>query len=90
MREKLYLIAYDICNEKRLAKVRKIAYSFALGGQKSALLAPLDKNSLKKLSNKLSSVIKPNDKVNIIEVEEDAMLFGRAKILEYDDGVVII
>lgn len=90
MKEKLYLIAYDICHDKRLAKVRKVAYSFALGGQKSALVAPLDEKALKKLILKLTPLIKKNDKVNIIEIDEDAMLFGRAKILEYDDGVVIL
>ena len=37
-----YLVCYDIADKKRLAKVRKVAYSYALGGQKSAVEAPLD------------------------------------------------
>lgn len=90
MSEKLYLIAYDICDDKRLAKVRKLIYSYALGGQKSALVVPLDEKSLKRIVSKLSPLIKEYDKVNIIEIDEDALLFGKAKILEYDNGVVII
>ena len=42
-----YLICYDIFDKKRLYKVRKIVYSYALGGQKSALEAPLSKKELK-------------------------------------------
>lgn len=90
MSEKLYLIAYDISDEKRLAKVRKVAYSYALGGQKSALVAPLDKKSLKKLSQKLSQLIKDEDKINIIEIDEDGLLFGKADMIEYDEGVVVV
>ena len=90
MSEKLYLVAYDISDEKRLAKVRKVVYSYALGGQKSALVAPLDKNALKKLAQKLSKIIKEEDKINIIEIDKDSLLFGKAQMIEYDKGVVII
>ena len=37
-----FLVAYDIFDKKRLPKVKKVVYSYALGGQKSALEAPLD------------------------------------------------
>ena len=90
MSEKLYLVAYDICDDKRLAKVRKLVYSYALSGQKSALEVPLDKKSLKKLVKKLNQLIKKEDKVNIIEIEEDALLFGKADMIEYDKGIIVI
>ena len=32
-----FLVAYDIFDKKRLPKVKKVVYSYALGGQKSAL-----------------------------------------------------
>ncbi len=83
-------MAYDITSDKRLAKVRKLIYSYALGGQKSALEVPLDKKSLKELVEKLKPLIHNNDKVNIIQVEEDALLFGRADMIEYDKGVIIV
>lgn len=90
--EKLYLICYDIKDLKRLAKVRRIAYSYALGGQKSALEALLDRVSLKELESRLAEVIDHDeDYVNIIEIEENPMLFGIAKPLPINEkGDIII
>jgi CRISPR-associated endonuclease Cas2 len=86
---KNYLIAYDVFKPKRLYKVKKIAYSYAFGGQKSAVEAPLDKISMSMLISELKSTIKPEDKVNIIKIV-DTILIGKAKTLEYDNGVVIL
>jgi len=44
-----FIIAYDIFDPKRLRKIRKISYSYSLGGQKSALEAPLDKKPKQEL-----------------------------------------
>ncbi len=88
--EKLYIIAYDIANDKRLAKVRKLVYSYALGGQKSALEVYLDKKSLKEIVKKLNTLVKDNDKVNIIQVHDKPLLFGRADFISYDQGVIIV
>lgn len=88
--EKLYIVAYDIIDPKRLNRVRKLVYSYALGGQKSALEVPLDKRSLKELIRKLKSLIKDGDKINIIQINEDPLLFGRADFITYDKGVIII
>jgi len=88
--EKLYLIAYDITNDKRLAKVRKLVYSYALGGQKSALEVPLTKKTLKDFIKKLKPLIKERDKVNIIQIDNEPLLFGRADFITYDNGVIIV
>lgn len=87
---KTYLICYDIVNEKRLAKVKKIAYSYALGGQKSVLEAPLTKKLLKELIEKLSKVIKAGDKVNIIEYEGEPLYLGSVDFIRYDEGVLLL
>ena len=88
---KTYLLAYDITHPKRLRKIRQIAYAYAIGGQKSSLELPLTKKQLSTLIFKLEKVInKKYDKINIIEIEEDAILLGRAQKLEFSDGVIIL
>ena len=84
---KLYIVAYDIADPKRLAKVRKVAYSFAFGGQKSAVESYLDRRGLVQLQRRLFALIDPEyDKINILQVKEDAILLGRAKRLPFDKG----
>ena len=62
---KTYLIAYDIADKKRLARVRKVVYSYALGGQKSVLEAPLNKKLLQELIDKLNNImIRPVNKIH--------------------------
>ncbi len=85
-----YLVCYDIADKKRLQKVRKVAYSYALGGQKSAVEAPLDKKLLKELVSKLEKLIRDNDKINIIAIEGEPICFGKADFIAYDKGVIIL
>jgi CRISPR-associated endonuclease Cas2 len=85
-----YLICYDIADKKRLAKVRKVAYSYALGGQKSAVEAPLSKKHLKELVKKLQNLIRENDKINIIAFKDEPLCFGRADFIRYEKGVIIV
>ena len=87
---KHYIVAYDILNDKRAVKVRKLVYSYALGGQKSALEVPMNKRDLKELLARLEPLLSDEDRVNIIEVDEKPMLFGRADMLAYDKGVIIV
>ncbi len=88
---KTYLLAYDIVDKKRLSRIRKIAYSYAIGGQKSSLELPLSKKQLSTLIFKLQKVInKKQDKINIIEIEEDAVLLGKAKKFDFSDGIIVI
>ena len=87
---KHFIIAYDIFDVKRAYKVRKLVYEYAMGGQKSALEVPLTKVELKEIVKSLEPLLKDDDRVNIIEVEEMPLLFGRADVLEYDKGVIIV
>ena len=87
---KHFIIAYDIFDAKRAYKVRKLVYEYAMGGQKSALEVPLSKVELKKIVKSLEPLLKDDDRVHIIEVEEMPLLFGRANVLEYDKGVIIV
>ncbi|MFK5937681.1 MAG: CRISPR-associated endonuclease Cas2 [Sulfurimonas sp.] len=85
-----YIIAYDIPDKKRLPKVKKIAYSYALGGQKSAIEAPLDINLMRSLVKELEVLIENDDKVNIIRVAKNPILLGKAKNIVFEKNGVII
>ncbi len=85
-----YLICYDIFDKKRLYKVKKIAYSYALGGQKSAVEAPLSNKELKELINKLLDIIKEEDKINIIPFLGEPLCFGKAEFVKFDKGLIVI
>jgi len=87
---KNYLIAYDIADKKRLTRVRKTLYAYALGGQKSALEAPLDEKTLKELVKRVTKLIRDNDKINIIEFDGEPLCFGKADFIDFDRGVIII
>lgn len=88
---KNFIIAYDIADKKSLPKVRKIAYSYALGGQKSAVEAPLNLKLMKSLLQELDKIIKKDDKVNIISVAKNPILLGKAKQTIFEkNGIIIV
>ncbi len=90
MSEKLYLVAYDVVDTKRLAKVRRLVYSYALGGQKSAMELPLSRVMLKELVDSLMQIIKDDDKINIVQIGEKPLLFGKADFITYNKGVIVV
>lgn len=90
MKRKSYLIAYDIKDSKRLYKVAKIVYSYALGGQKSALEVPLSKSELKELIDELLKILKPEDKLNIVPIYPNSVVFGKTKSIKFQEGVIIV
>ncbi|WP_151899675.1 CRISPR-associated endonuclease Cas2 [Sulfurimonas sp. NW15] len=85
-----FLIIYDIFDKKRLPKIKKIAYSYALGGQKSALEAPLDKSLMTSLIKELEDILEDEDKVNIVKVANKTILLGKAKQVAFEKNGVII
>jgi CRISPR-associated protein Cas2 len=87
---KRYIIAYDICDPKRLYKVAKYLYAQALGGQKSVLEMPLSRTELEPIIKHIKQIIKKEDKINIIPVEDHPLLLGKAKSINYEKGVIII
>ena len=88
---KHYVIAYEILSPKRAVRVRKLLYEYAFGGQKSVLEIPLsNKRELTLLLKELKPLLSEEDSVNIIEVNNSIKLFGKADVLKYDKGVVIV
>ncbi len=87
---KNFIIAYDIADKISLPKVRKIAYSYALGGQKSAVEAPLNLKLMKSLVQELDKIIKKDDKINIISVTKNPILLGKAKQTLFENNGIII
>ena len=85
-----FVLAYDIFNPKRLREVRKIAYTHRISGQKSALETPFNKKILTKIIKKLSLVIEDRDKINIISVNSNPILLGKANCLEFEESGIII
>jgi len=87
---KKYLIGYDVINHKRRNKIRKIVYSYAFGGQKSAVEALLSKKEVFEVARKLSVVMNlENDSVHIIGVKKFLYL-GKAKEIKFENGDIII
>ena len=88
---RLYIVAYDIADPKRLARVRKVAYSYAFGGQKSAVESYLDPKSLQKLLKELHPLIDHDtDRINVIRVSPKAILLGKATRLSFDKGAILL
>ncbi len=86
-----FVIAYDIVDNKRRRKCAKVAYGYAFGGQKSALETVLKKGEVQVVSDELLDCIDPDeDRINLVCVKPNAILMGRAKQLNYDDGVIVV
>jgi CRISPR-associated protein Cas2 len=86
-----FLVAYDVVQSKRRVRVAKLVYSYALGGQKSALEVPTSSQEARELAEEIVKRIdEKTDRVNLIRVEEDAILLGRATQIEYNDGVILL
>ena len=86
----MYLIGYDVINPKRRSKIRKIAYSYAFGGQKSALEAILNKKEVFDLAKKLSVKMDlSKDRAHIVKVKKFLYL-GKAKEITFKNGDIII
>lgn len=77
-----YLIAYDICNDKRLAKTHKIIEAFAVNGQKSFYDCWLTKHELYQLKDRLTELIDEiEDRVYFFQLHQysEQLYFGKAK-----------
>lgn len=86
-----FLVAYDIVKSSRRVKVAKLVYSYALGGQKSALEVPVSSGEAQGLAREIEARIDTKtDKVNLIRVEDKAILLGCASQLKYDDGMILL
>ncbi|MFZ5996185.1 MAG: CRISPR-associated endonuclease Cas2 [Nitrospirota bacterium] len=70
MERTLYLIAYDIRDEKRLNSVRYVLKGYSTGGQKSVFECFLTDGELKHVMNTLSRLIlNAEDRVHIFRMD---------------------
>ena len=70
MERTLYIIAYDITSEKRLAAVRKFLKGYSTGGQKSVYECFLSGGELKFVMSKLKRLIFGlEDRVHIFQMD---------------------
>lgn len=71
----LYLIAYDICDEKRLNRVRHLLKGYSTGGQKSVYECFLTEGELDSIVEELTYLIDERfDRVHIFQVERRAKI----------------
>ncbi|MCX7770466.1 MAG: CRISPR-associated endonuclease Cas2 [Proteobacteria bacterium] len=74
MTRTLYIVAYDISNEKRLAKVRYFIKNFSTGGQRSVYECFLTDEELERVTEGLKRIIHPfEDRIHIFTLD------GRSK-----------
>ena len=67
----MYLICYDVINAKKRRKIKDISYSYAFGGQKSAVETMLNKKELNEVARKISAKMDlEKDKVHIVKVKK--------------------
>jgi CRISPR-associated protein Cas2 len=86
----MYLICYDVLDTKRRRKIKDIAYSYAFGGQKSAVETLLDKKELNNVARKISAKMDlEEDKAHIVKVKKFIFL-GIAKEFKFDKGDIIV
>ena len=86
----MYLIAYDVSDNKRRRKVQKLVYSYAFGGQKSAVECLISRSEAENIASKISRMINlSKDRCHIIKVEKFIYLRS-AKEISFRNGDIII
>lgn len=74
MARTLYIVAYDISDDRRLAKVHYFLKNFSTGGQKSVYECFLSQTELERVKNGLLKLIHPfEDRIHIFALD------GRSK-----------
>lgn len=72
----LYIIAYDITEERRLNKVRYFLKGYSTGGQKSVHECFLNKKELDYIVEELKNLInEEEDRVHIFQVDRRARIY---------------
>ncbi len=67
---RLYLIAYDVCDQRRLNKVREVLKAYSTGGQKSVYECWLTPAELAEVTETLQGLIEATeDRVHIITLD---------------------
>lgn len=83
MNRRLYVFAYDIGDNKRRSRVRRLLRAYAVGGQKSLFECLLSVSERESLCNELKAVLDKGDKVVVALLPDNGeyLPFGRAKPL---------
>ncbi|MDG6882242.1 CRISPR-associated endoribonuclease Cas2 [Phocoenobacter uteri] len=87
-----YLIAYDVCDPKRLYKVHKKVEAYAIGGQKSFYECWLTKNELNQFKKELIDLLElGEDRIFIFQIppNTEPQLFGKAKLQPISPFLII-
>lgn len=65
----LYLIAYDITEDKRLNRVRQFLKGYSTGGQKSVYECFLTDGEIRYIKTKLEKLIDEEDRIHIFTMD---------------------
>lgn len=80
-----YLIAYDICNAKRLVKVAKCLRRYGLRQEKSVFVCNLEKRQLTSLCNELHNLSTSEDTILAFPVPDASECISiRGKLFLYE------
>ncbi len=89
IKEKYYIIAYDISDKKRLRKVHRLVKEYAMSLQYSVFIAPFSINLIDELVRRLKEVIKTSqDDIRIYPLSETHQpeVYGKRKL---PDGIFL-
>ena len=79
---KLYLVAYDVMDPKRLRRVRKYLIGYKVGGQKSVFEMWITPTELVRIQRDLTNIMDTeNDRLNIfaLDARMEVTIFGKAQ-----------
>lgn len=87
-----YLVAYDICDPKRLYRTHKKVEAYAIGGQKSFYECWLTQHELIVFKEELNSIIDiTEDRIFIFQIPANTQpqLFGKAKLQSISPFLIV-
>lgn len=85
MSRSLYLVAYDVCNPRRMRRVCKYLTGFKVGGQKSVYECWLTPAELRVMRGELDQLMEPGeDRLHIVALDPrmKTLCFGLAAPFE--------
>lgn len=90
-KRRLYLIAYDISDERIRSRARCLLKSYAVGGQKSLFECLFSEYELDVLCGQLAELIHAEDKLQIALLPEGGLraYYGCARPLDYEFFMVV-
>ncbi|MCI5910116.1 MAG: CRISPR-associated endonuclease Cas2 [Oscillospiraceae bacterium] len=91
MNKKLYLIIYDITDNKRRRKVSKILEKYGIRIQFSAFECELNEQKKKRIISLFEKIIKKDDSIRIYNLAKDIYIVNKGqRELFFSDNLCII